>query len=323
MSTTTLTAGVTTTTALDVAKALYPSFTHDDHVAAAESIALFTQQERYAPRTPQELEAWLDGADAYGAYLKANGGIPKPTGFGAAYAALNAGLAAQEEADYHDDDDCGDGETGCDVAYEAYERSLGGDDDSDDDEAEAAELEAAERRAAELRAKREAKAAAKATAPKPIPAPQPAGIIGAGSVTRTAALDRKTLGRLWMEQFGFKMPGSWNRTHIAEAMHGVSYKPGTIGKKCAQWHYTRVTGATAAKSWTVDKLTTELSKTEPSVPKSKACKTAATLAYVKLTGFMPAKGWTTVEILDKTKSNTLPRSHRRAASVVNGAIVLA
>jgi hypothetical protein len=121
-----------------------------------------------------------------------------------------------------------------------------------------------------------------------------------------ANLSRKALGEMFKSRFGFAMPQGWNRVDGANAYMGTAFKAGTNGKKCAQWHYTNKAGVSPAKSWTVKKLTAEVAKDVPALPRSKGSKAEATARYIDATGYLPAKSWTIAQIVANTDAKKLP-----------------
>lgn len=121
-----------------------------------------------------------------------------------------------------------------------------------------------------------------------------------------ACLSRAKLAEMFAARFGFAMPASWNRVVAARCYTGVEFPKGHNGKVCAQWHYTNKAGVAPAKSWTVAKLTAEVAKDAPALPRSKGSKADAVAAYILATGYLPAKSWTIADIVAKTATKTLP-----------------
>lgn len=126
------------------------------------------------------------------------------------------------------------------------------------------------------------------------------------TVAQLANMSRKGLGEMFAARFGFAMPQGWNRMEAATAYMGTAFKAGTNGKKCAQWHYTNKAGISPAKSWTVKKLTAEVAKDVPTLPRGKGSKAEATAAYIAATGYLPAKSWTIAQIVANTDAKKLP-----------------
>ena len=130
--------------------------------------------------------------------------------------------------------------------------------------------------------------------------------VPAVTVEMLGSLPRNTLAAMFQARFGFAMPNSWNRMDTAKAYMGTAFKKGTNGKTCAQWHYTAKAGVAPAKSWTVTKLTAEVAKDAPTLPRSKGSKADATAAYIAKTGYLPAKSWTIAQIVENTAAGKLP-----------------